>query len=143
MVISKLAAYIDDETYKALESDWVDLPFDQLELRIYELLAEQEKPAGWYQRKLLTKRQEENESVTQFMLKLNGLAEKAFGPLLWQPEAQGMVRFQFLSGLRDRRLAENLSRATCRNVRELARLAAQWEAESEALRFGEVQQVSW
>lgn len=106
--MNKLSTYIDEETYKAIGTGWVDLTLERLEQRIYELLAEPEKPRGWYYKMMAQMRQQTGETVSKFSSNLRIMSEKAFGQFSGSEEAQGALRLQFLGGLIDRELAGSL-----------------------------------
>ncbi|CAF0818229.1 unnamed protein product [Brachionus calyciflorus] len=82
--------------------------YDEVKARIRNLFSRPETPAHAYLHTFVGRYQELNESLVQFAAVLNDLGRRAF-PDLTPRELYAYIRGQFMTGLRNRDIADKLA----------------------------------
>ncbi|CAF1077819.1 unnamed protein product, partial [Brachionus calyciflorus] len=106
--INVLGSYLDDTTFKLVDSLVHEETYDEVKARIRNLFSKPETPAHAHLHMFVGRYQELNESLVQFAAVLNDLGRRAF-PDVTPRELDSYIRGQFITGLRNRDIADKLT----------------------------------
>ncbi|CAF1099625.1 unnamed protein product [Brachionus calyciflorus] len=124
--IKILGSYLDDTTFKHVDSLVHEETYDEVKARIRNLFSRPETPANAYLHTFVGRYQELNESLVQFAAVLNDLGGRAF-PDRTPRELDAFIRGQFMTVLRKRDKADKLAKMDIGDMETLAFRAREQE----------------